>query len=86
MQIDVQGSCNVEDLSSPADSMPDENENQKKQDNASRFADALSRIGDLCRGVPMTLSLEQYLKRDEGMNNCTSKKIPLQRFQHLKFL
>ncbi|KAK3146917.1 hypothetical protein QOZ80_3BG0274970 [Eleusine coracana subsp. coracana] len=32
----------------------------------SRFADTLTRIGDICRGVPMTLSIEQYLKRDNG--------------------
>uniref|UniRef100_A0A0E0GPJ5 Protein ENHANCED DISEASE RESISTANCE 2 C-terminal domain-containing protein n=1 Tax=Oryza nivara TaxID=4536 RepID=A0A0E0GPJ5_ORYNI len=44
---------------------PDD-DNQMKSENASRFADALSRIGDLCRGVPMTLSVEQYLKRDNG--------------------
>lgn len=45
-----------------------------KSENASRFADALSRIGDLCRGVPMTLSVEQYLKRDNGKSNFTSKE------------
>lgn len=39
----------------------DEDEEQKKQyESASSFADALSRIGDMCRGVPMTLSVEQY--------------------------
>lgn len=43
-------------------------------ESASRFADTLSRIGEICRGVPMTLSVEQYLKRDNGMNNCTSKE------------
>ncbi|XP_062213382.1 uncharacterized protein LOC133914275 [Phragmites australis] len=70
------------------DSSPsmDENENQKKQyESASRFADALSRIGDICRGVPMTLSVEQYLKRDNGddpgrksqsMSVCASKCLP----------
>jgi hypothetical protein len=25
----------------------------------------------MCRGVPMTLSVEQYLKRDNGMDNRT---------------
>lgn len=77
--IDVsgRGNCNAEGLNSPADSSPssDDDEDEKKQyDPASRFADALSRIGEICRGVPMTLSVEQYLKRDNGMNNCTSKE------------
>ncbi|XP_037421209.1 uncharacterized protein LOC119285968 [Triticum dicoccoides] len=44
----------------------EEDEEQKKRDKASHFADALSRIGELWRGVPMTLSIEQYLKRDDG--------------------
>jgi hypothetical protein len=45
----------------------DEDENQSEQyDSASRFADTLTRIGDICRGVPLTLSIEQYLKRDNG--------------------
>jgi hypothetical protein len=44
----------------------EEDEDQKKQEKASRFADALSRIGELWRGVPMTLSVEQYLKKDDG--------------------
>lgn len=73
---DVSGrhTCNAEGLNSPADSS-DEDEDQKMQyESASRFADTLSRIGEICRGVPMTLSVEQYLKRDNGMNNCTSKE------------
>lgn len=44
----------------------EEDEEQKKREKASRFADALSRIGELWRGVPMTLSVEQYMKRDDG--------------------
>ncbi|CAD6204101.1 unnamed protein product [Miscanthus lutarioriparius] len=64
----------------------DEDEEQKKQyESASSFADALSRIGDMCRGVPMTLSVEQYLKSDNGddpgrrsqsMSVRTSKCVP----------
>uniref|UniRef100_A0ACD5WWR5 Uncharacterized protein n=1 Tax=Avena sativa TaxID=4498 RepID=A0ACD5WWR5_AVESA len=63
----------------------EEDEEQKKQEKASRFADALSRIGELWRGVPMTLSVEQYLKRDDGddparrsqsMAICASKCVP----------
>ncbi|KAL5217090.1 hypothetical protein ABZP36_017774 [Zizania latifolia] len=58
---------------------PDENES------TSRFADALTRIGDLCRGVPMPLSVEQYLRRDDGhdpdrrsqsMAMCAGKCLP----------
>jgi hypothetical protein len=53
----------------------DEDENQSEQyDSASRFADTLTRIGDLCRGVPLTLSIEQYLKRDNGTNGYASKE------------
>ncbi|XP_006664887.2 uncharacterized protein LOC102708955 [Oryza brachyantha] len=64
---------------------PDENESENENENASRFADALSRIGDLCRGVPMTLSVEQYLKRNDGndpdrrsqsMAMCSSRCLP----------
>lgn len=73
VQIDIPEAVRLKILRSTAD-WPDENEGQKKHENASRFADALSRIGDLCRGVPMTLSVEKYLKRDDGMNNCTSKE------------
>ncbi|CAN6300477.1 unnamed protein product [Urochloa humidicola] len=70
------------------DSSPssDEDEDQKKQyDSASRFADALSRIGEICRGAPMTLSVEQYLKRDNGddpghrrqsLSVCATKCLP----------
>ncbi|CAL4923257.1 unnamed protein product [Urochloa decumbens] len=70
------------------DSSPssDEDEGQKKQyDSASRFADALSRIGEICRGAPMTLSVEQYLKRDNGddpghrrqsLSVCATKCLP----------
>ncbi|KAF2939897.1 uncharacterized protein [Oryza sativa Japonica Group] len=63
---------------------PDD-DNQMKSENASRFADALSRIGDLCRGVPMTLSVEQYLKRDnsndpdrrsQSMAMCATRCLP----------
>lgn len=63
----------------------EDDEDQKKQEKASRFADALSRIGGLWRGVPMTLSVEQYLKRDDGddparrsqsMAICASKGVP----------
>ncbi|EEC83877.1 hypothetical protein OsI_29876 [Oryza sativa Indica Group] len=63
---------------------PDD-DNQTKSENASRFADALSRIGDLCRGVPMTLSVEQYLKRDnsndpdrrsQSMAMCATRCLP----------
>ncbi|CAL4931685.1 unnamed protein product [Urochloa decumbens] len=70
------------------DSSPssDDDEDQKKQyDSASRFADALSRIGEICRGAPMTLSVEQYLKRDNGddpghrkqsLSVCATKCLP----------
>ncbi|CAN6324874.1 unnamed protein product [Urochloa humidicola] len=70
------------------DSSPssDEDEDQNKQyDSASRFADALSRIGEICRGAPMTLSVEQYLKRDNGddpgrrsqsLSVCATKCLP----------
>ncbi|OEL19754.1 hypothetical protein BAE44_0019224 [Dichanthelium oligosanthes] len=70
------------------DSSPssDDDEDQKKQyESASRFADALSRIGEICRGVPMTLSVEQYLKRDNGddhghrsqsLSVCATKCLP----------
>ncbi|XP_062211602.1 uncharacterized protein LOC133912729 [Phragmites australis] len=69
------------------DSSPStDEENQKEQyESTSRFADALTRIGDICRGVPMTLSVEQYLKRDNGddparrsqrMSVCASKCLP----------
>lgn len=44
----------------------EDDEDQKKQEKASRLADALSRIAELWRGVPITLSVEQYLKRDDG--------------------
>ncbi|KAL6598195.1 hypothetical protein ACP70R_046360 [Stipagrostis hirtigluma subsp. patula] len=63
------------------DSSDDENE----YESTSRFSDALYRIGDICRGVPMTLSIEQYLKRDNGddpgcrsqsMSVCTTKCLP----------
>ena len=79
VRIDVSGrhNCNVQGLISPADSSAssDEDEDQNNQyESASRFADTLSRIGEICRGVPMTLSIEQYLKRDKGMNNFTSKE------------
>jgi hypothetical protein len=53
------------DGDSSASSDEDEDEN-KQYESASRFADALSRIGEICLGVPMTLSIEQYLKRDKG--------------------
>lgn len=66
--------CNAEGLNSPADSSDEDEDQMKQYESASRFADALSRIGEICRGVPMTLSVEQYLKRDNGMNNCTSKE------------
>ncbi|KAG8062963.1 hypothetical protein GUJ93_ZPchr0003g17733 [Zizania palustris] len=49
-----------DDFKSVNGDWPDENES------TSRFADALTRIGELCRGVPMPLSVEQYLKRDDG--------------------
>ncbi|CAN6294648.1 unnamed protein product [Urochloa humidicola] len=70
------------------DSSPssDEDEDPKKQyDSASCFADALSRIGEICRGAPMTLSVEQYLKRDNGddpghrrqsLSVCATKCLP----------
>ncbi|CAL4940065.1 unnamed protein product [Urochloa decumbens] len=70
------------------DSSPssDDDEDQKKQyDSASRFADAFSRIGEICRGAPMTLSVEQYLKRDNGddpghrkqsLSVCATKCLP----------
>jgi len=79
VRIDVSGrhNCNVQGLNSPADSSAssDEDEDQNNQyESASRFADTLSRIGEICRGVPMTLSIEQYLKRDKGMNNFTSRE------------
>ncbi|KAJ1296655.1 hypothetical protein BS78_01G318900 [Paspalum vaginatum] len=63
----------------------DDEDQEKQYDSASRFADALSRIGDICRGVPMTLSVEQYLKRDNGddpgrrsqsMSVCAGKCLP----------
>ncbi|KAK8445666.1 hypothetical protein SEVIR_9G365600v4 [Setaria viridis] len=75
----------------------DEDEDQMKQyESASRFADALSRIGEICRGVPMTLSVEQYLKRDnvksddhgcrsQSMSVCATKCLPTSfSFQGLK--
>ncbi|KAF8698829.1 hypothetical protein HU200_035088 [Digitaria exilis] len=53
----------------------DEDEDEKKQyDTASRFADALSRIGEMCRGVPMTLSVEQHLKRDNALSDIIALK------------
>ncbi|TVU46501.1 hypothetical protein EJB05_06042 [Eragrostis curvula] len=66
------------------DSTPSMDENES-HDSVSRFADALNRIGDICRGVPMTLSIEQYLKRDNGddpgrrsqsMSLCATKCLP----------
>ena len=72
IDVSVRHNCNAESLNSPAD-MDDEDQ-EKQYDSASRFADALSRIGEICRGVPMTLSVEQYLKRDNGMNNCTPEE------------
>ncbi|WVZ57325.1 hypothetical protein U9M48_007723 [Paspalum notatum var. saurae] len=63
----------------------DDEDQEKQYDSASRFADALSRIGEICRGVPMTLSVEQYLKRDNGddpgrrsqsMSVCAGKCLP----------
>ncbi|PUZ40575.1 hypothetical protein GQ55_9G435200 [Panicum hallii var. hallii] len=72
------------DGDSSASSDEDEDEN-KQYESASRFADALSRIGEICLGVPMTLSIEQYLKRDKGddpgrrsqsMSVCATKCLP----------
>ncbi|KAL6893456.1 hypothetical protein ACP4OV_007554 [Aristida adscensionis] len=66
------------------DSSPS-SDDEEQYESASRFSDTLSRIGDICRGVPMTLSIEQYLKRDKGddpggrsqsMSVCTSKCLP----------
>lgn len=73
VQIDVlvRCTCNAEGVNSPADSSDEDEEQKKQYESASSFADALSRIGDMCRGVPMTLSVEQYLKRDNGMDNRT---------------
>ena len=76
MQIDVlvRCICNAEGLNSSADSSDEDEEQKKQYESASSFADALSRIGDMCRGVPMTLSVEQYLKKDNGMDNRMSRE------------
>ncbi|KAM3292334.1 hypothetical protein ACQJBY_036282 [Aegilops geniculata] len=44
----------------------EEDEEKKEREKVSRFADTLSRIIELWRGVPVPLSIEQYLKRDDG--------------------
>ncbi|KAI4965046.1 hypothetical protein ZWY2020_057584 [Hordeum vulgare] len=44
----------------------EEDEEQKKREKASRFTHAMCRISELWRGFPMLLSVEQYLKRDDG--------------------
>jgi len=76
VQIDVlvRCTCNAEGLNSPADSSDEDEEQKKQYESASSFADALSRIGDMCRGVPMTLSVEQYLRKDNSMDNRMSKE------------
>ncbi|GJN37015.1 hypothetical protein PR202_gb25931 [Eleusine coracana subsp. coracana] len=61
----------AEGLKFGADSTPSMDEDEI---HVSRFADTLTRIGDICRGVPMTLSIEQYLKRDNGTNSYASKE------------
>ncbi|RLN17554.1 uncharacterized protein C2845_PM02G22800 [Panicum miliaceum] len=61
------------DGDSSASSDEDEDEN-KQYESASCFADALSRIGEICRGVPMTLSIEQYLKRDKALSDILALK------------